>query len=210
MHELRLWMVLQISFEFIRAQSDSVMVISITLKSAKIEEILLKFAVSAFYFRRVSSKANLVKTDLLTPSDWEKMSKIKTNDTVLGRSTGHVATCWRSLNEETKRREKNKRNWNKKFRSWNQNKENFKWGIPKNPPWTLRINTPLMILPPSNKGTRTIRTRPLHTVNIIIKMITDKRCAAPLNSDTQINCGAFEGHEWGGGGGEGVRGGAVE
>lgn len=65
----------------------------------------------------------------------------------------------------------------------------------------------LMILPPSNKGTRTIRTRPLHTVNIIIKMITDKRCAAPLNSDTQINCGAFEGHEWGGGGGEGVRGG---
>lgn len=62
-------MVLQISFEFIRAQSDSVMVISITLNSAKIEEILLKFAVSAFYFKRVSSKANLVKTDLLTPSN---------------------------------------------------------------------------------------------------------------------------------------------
>lgn len=53
-------MVLQISFEFIRAQSDSVMVISITLNSAKIEDILLKFAVSAFYFKRVSSKANLV------------------------------------------------------------------------------------------------------------------------------------------------------
>lgn len=53
-------MVLQISFEFIRAQSDSVMVISITLNSAKIEDILLKFAVSAFYFKQVSSKANLV------------------------------------------------------------------------------------------------------------------------------------------------------
>ena len=63
-------------------------------------------AVSAFCFKRVSSKANLVKTDLLKPSKWEKLSKLKTNVTVTGRSTGHVATCWRSLNEETKKEEK--------------------------------------------------------------------------------------------------------